>query len=277
MSNENKDINLLKDAPDKLVLKYIPVIRQIISKKLISKGYFSPSDTEDLVQETVERLLRDIPYISKCYNGYSAFKPFFTRVIINKCNELRRKKYRQETKEVVNDSPDNPGIEKKVIYSKKNDFIKLDEELHRMKNDNTDKNAILESEFNYLDIVFRMYSLQKIKLFICLKVLSGRQITVEELNNYNNICEKVVYDSVVAFVKEPEGQTNEKAYRILTDFFNNCEGTDKGKDAIRKWINKMVNEIVKQMNCVTIPPVYNKDNIKGLIEMYFDRKRDENS
>ena len=164
MSNENTDINLLKDAPDKLVLKYIPVIRQFISKKLISKGFFLSSDTEDLVQEVVERLLRDMPYISECYNGYSDFKPFFTRVIINKCNELRRKKYRQETKEVVNDNPDNPGIEKKVVYSKKNDFIKLDEELHRVKNDNTDKKAILESELNYLDIVFRMYSLQKIKL-----------------------------------------------------------------------------------------------------------------
>jgi RNA polymerase sigma factor (sigma-70 family) len=271
MSNENTDINLLKNVPDKLVLRYIPVIRQIISKNLVSKGYFSSSDTEDLVQETVEGLLRDMPNILKCYNGYSAFKPFFIRIIINKCNELRRKKYRQEKKEVVNDSPDNPKIEKRVIYSKKNDFIKLEDELHRVNNNNTDRKAILDSELDYLEVVFRMYPLQKVKLFICLKVFSGRQITIEELKEFNNNCEKHIYNSVIVFMQKSEKQTNEKAYQVLTDFFNHCDGTYKGKDAIRKWINKMVDEIVIQMNCVSIPPVYNKENIMGLIEMYFDR------
>lgn len=276
MNNNDFDISLLNSNPKKLVLKYLPVIKKLVFEKLINKGFFPLQDTEDLIQEVTERLLRDIEKIKSCYNGYSKFKPYFIRIITHKCNEIKRKQYKQETREVVNKNPDKPEFEKKVLYSRRYSYSRLDENQFSG-NNQTDKKIVLESELDRLEVIFRMYPLQGAKLKLCLKLLTGRGLTTEELECYYDGCESSIYSATVDYSQNINAQTKEKGYEILAMFFNCCENKNRGNDSIRKWINKLLQEIVEQMNFVSIPPVYNKENIMGLIELYFEKMHKNNS
>ena len=276
MISKDNDINLLKSNPNSLMIKYKPVIESLVVKKLIKPGYFQFQEKDDIVQEVATGLFHDIEKIRKSFNGYSKFRPFFVRIIINRCEGLRRDVYKQETKKIINDNPDNPTFEKKIVYSKKYSYTGLNINNH-YSNIDTDKEAILGSELEYLDAIFRMYSLQKPKLLICLKLFSGYPITYKDLKFYKNNCEQDIYKRVIEFAENNTDNTKDINYQVLTDFFNCCDKTEKKKDALRKWLTNILSAIIRLLNKDSLSPVYNKQTIMGLISLYFNKKDSPNS
>jgi len=163
-----------------------------------------------------------------------------------------------------------------VFYSKRFDYAILNNK--KLYTDNkTDAGAIIGSELEYLDLIFRMYSLQKAKLLICLKLLSGCTVTKEELKSYNNSCNKDNYKRLIEYSENNKKSAIDKCFQVLTDFFNHCDGTDKKKDAIRKWLSNILSEIIVLLNKDSANKVYDKQNIMGLIGFYFDKKSNCNS
>ena len=272
MSDNGLDIFLLKNNPKKLVVKYKSVIEKMVVKTLVVTGYFQYQDKDDKVQEVITGLLQDIDKIWKSYNGYSKFSSFFIKIIMNRCIELKRKGYRQETMETVDNNPDNPAVEKRVRYFKKHEYTQLSDGYQQTDGNDTDKETTIVSELEYFDVVLRMYVKRKPEVVICLKTLSGYPVSYDDLKLYNNSCEPFIYDNVVNFSKNAKNKTKEDAYKVLSDFFNSCDKTDRKPDAVRKRINIILEDFIEQMNFVSIPPVYNKRNIIGLIGFYFDKK-----
>jgi len=273
MSDKNNDIFLLNNNPKELVLKYIPIIENLVVKKLINPGYSLYQDKDDKVQEVVEGLLKDIEKIRKSYNVYSKFSSYFIQIIKNRCNEIRRKEFRQETREIINDNPDNPGFEKKVVYTKRNIVSQITNNNIPGDSNETDKNLIINSELEYLDLVFRLHPLRKVRLLICLKILTGHKVSEEELKTYINYCSQDVYDTLVGYSEQSGSNTKERGYRFLTEFFNSCDKTSNKKDAIRKEVDKMLADIIMLLNRDSGTPVYDKENIWGLIDLYLEKKR----
>lgn len=268
---------MLNQNPEQLVLKYIPVVESMVIKKLIIPGYFHYQDKEDKVQEIIEGLLNDIEKIRKNYNYHSSFRPYFIQIINNRCGEIRRKAYRQRSIKTLQEDPDNPAYEKKIFYLKKDDYQEFtDINLSDTSND-PDSELIISSELDNLDKIFRLYPIQKPKIIICLKFILGFPISLKELTAYSEYCKKRYYDSIIELSNSYDNQTLEEQYQILTDFFNHCDHTKKQKDALRKWLTKVISEIIQLLNKDANTPVYNKQNIMGLIGFYFDKSRFNNS
>jgi len=272
MDINNQDIYLLENDPNNLVLKYLPVIKNLVAKKLIIPGYMLHQDKDDIVQEIVHGLLKDMGNIREAYNGHAKFEPFFVKIIINRCNEIRRKGFRQETREVKIDNPDNPGFEKKIKYIRRNTVAQILNNNFPENLNETDKNTIISSELEYLDLVFRLYPVRKTRLFIYLKILTGHEVSEVELKTFNNNCDQSVYEGLVEISGQSGRNTKEQCYRALTDFFNCCDKTSKNYDTVRKEVDKVLHEVIIQMNRDSGSQVYDKKNIWSLIELFFEWK-----
>ncbi len=275
MRKEENDIHLLQNSPDKLLLKYIPVIECMVIKKLIHPGYFAYQEKDDLVQEVISGLLGDIEKIRKNFNGISRFSPYFIQIIINKCREIRRKEYRQTTRMAFADDPIHPGYIIQKYFSRKQEFSVPDHVDISYLSSDPERQVTIDAEINNLSRILKLYPFQKHKIIICLKVITDYQVNYEELKSY---CKKLGQREIKTFLRMFEGlenETRDNKFQGLIEFFNHCDKTKKKKDSLRKWLINVLAQIIELMNKDLQPTVYDKENIIGLFGLLFSRNLPE--
>ncbi|NOY50981.1 MAG: sigma-70 family RNA polymerase sigma factor [Chlorobi bacterium] len=275
MINEEDDICLIHHKPEELVCKYRPKIEFLVMNHLIIPGYFKRQEKEDLVQEVSTGLLDNLKNILKSYNGRSKFQPFFVQVIKNKCFEIRRNSYIRETVETIDKNSYKPGYRKEKIFRKKHASVELKKNTVSEKQpgfENTDIAVILKSEIEFLEFLLRHFQDRCPRMTICLKILTGYSVSLEELKQYCKGCAPRVYEKLLGFSNCTDKHTKEQCYQSLTDFFNLCDGRNNNKEAIRKEIIYFLKEIIYHLNSPPEHGNYNQKNILELFSWYFGEK-----
>lgn len=240
------DVYLLNHDPHKLLEHYQPTI-EIIVKKYIARGLFRPQEKDDVVQTINEKLLSGkIAKIQNLYNHTCYLSTYFSKIVSNLCLEIKRR-------------------HKTVPYA-----LSLDEVEPGYQDERADNALMIRDELNRFDRVLRMYYRSRPKLTLCLKLIFHIPLTETDIRDYYPDCpvedqqlltERFGHDRVQATEKE--------VYAAVTPLFNQCEQKRNSPDALRKWLNARIDEVITLLNAGGAGANYDKPALKLLVEQYY--------
>ncbi len=244
MTENDKDIELLHSDPHNLILKYQETVK-IIVKKYILAGVFRSSDFEDIVQEVNSALLVKIPAMQTHYNGMSLFRTYFSVIVRNICMKEHAKINREitiEQKDIIG-LIDRAYVEEKIVFEK---------EIQRFR-------AILS-----------LYYRQRPKLLLCLKLHYRIPLTPEDINLWYPKCSSPDRNILLEnFGENFDKKDYVEIYKIITPLMNENENKSNSVDAVRKWTDSKIHEIIQLLNGNPKKLNYNEDTLKTLVDDFF--------
>ncbi|MFC2132780.1 hypothetical protein ACFLRG_03180 [Bacteroidota bacterium] len=250
MDENEEDIKLLYEAPEKFIIKYQSLIGFIVNSYVIN-GFFNRSDADDHIQSINESLLKKINKIQDQYNYKTKIKTYFSVIVRNNCKEIIRK----TTLKFVD-------IEKVENLS----YV-VSEPIN---------NIVLKQEFDKLNKILMMFNRQRHKLELCLKLIYNIPVKFKDFKNYNSLFEKTSYLEIMKNINPGTELRKKMIYNILAPYFNRFENKNNSGDALRKWLGFKIKEVINILN--GDPPVssYNEESFQILLEKYYcDSTKDE--
>lgn len=248
MSRNSDDTFLLHHDPGSLILKYLEVISIIIQKRLINTGYFLPEEKDDLVQTVCKQLIEKAPSIKKNYNGSSMLITYCSSVINNLCNGMIRELKKQPV--TIHQLPD---------YVEYDGYI-----LERL---------LVNETIDKFGKIMRLYHNKRFKLEFCLKSYFRVRLSSAD---YEYLAPKMQMDPARFFeifndLSENQMLTKNEIYNYLTIIMNELEHVDNGNDAIRKWLNVRIAEILVLLNGNPKSSCFDEETLQILLEKYFSK------
>ena len=244
MTENDKDIALLRSDPHALILKYQETVK-IIVKKYILAGVFKTSDFEDIVQEVNSALLAKIPAVQSQYNGMSLFKTYFSVIVRNICMKE---------------------------YAKTNRNLKIDQENITVFIDraHVEERIVFEEEIQRFRDILSLYYKQRPKLLLCLKLHYRIPLTAEDINLWNPKCNFSDRNILLEkFGSNFDDKDNVEIYKTITPVMNEYEKKSNSVDAVRKWTDSKIHEIIQLLNGNPRKRNYNEDTLKTLVDDFF--------
>lgn len=244
MTDNDRDIRLLQSDPHTLLLKYQETIR-IIVKKYIEGGMFRAPEFEDIVQEINVSLLGKIPAMQRQYNEKSLFKTYFSVIVRNICLKAHRKVHK--------------------------DIDVLQEDLSDYFVENPhEKRSAIGHEVRRFRTVLSLYDTQRPKLLFCLKLYFRIPITPEDVRLWYPYCSGDDQTSLMRHFGCSYDQLSDiDIYRIVTPIMNRNEKRSNSVDAIRKWTDSKIHEIIDLLNGRPKKTNHSVETLKILVDDYF--------
>ena len=158
------------------------------------------------------------------YNGMSLFRTYFSVIVRNICMKEHAKINREVTieQEDITGLIDRACIEEKIVFEK---------EVQRFR-------AILS-----------LYYRQRAKLLFCLKLHYRIPLTPEDINLWYPKCS--FSDRIMLlknFGKNFDGKDDIEIYQLITPLMNENENKSNSVDAVRKWTDSKIHEIIQLLN-----------------------------
>ena len=246
--------------PGDYFLPYSKMIQTIIWFQLIEKGYYCYEDQDELSQLIYLDLLEREENILSSFKNESKFSTFLNTVVTNICRDLRKKKIR--------DNSHQSGTTREESNFIFNNIMSVDF--------TPDQQMVFEEYLQKLKIILSTYPKNRPKIFVCLKALYRLLILLSELptcdlkaNNH-----KLIQDWLVSLNDFSIDMTDQEIYSVLTQIFNHIDGTNKTNDAIRKWIEDRIREIISLLNGNPPQASFDKETFKFLFEYYCKKKEE---
>ena len=244
MTDNEKDITLLHSDPHSLLLKYQETVK-IIVKKYIIAGMFKASDFEDIVQEVSSTLLVKIPAMQAQYNGMSLFKTYFSVIVRNIC----LKEHVKFKKEIAAEQQEIDGL---IDRGHGEDKILIEEEVRRFKN------------------ILSLYYRQRPKLLLCLKLHYRIPLTYEDLSTWYPQCSLQDSETLLRHFGIPfDNEDDLEIFKTLTPVMNKNENKTNSVDAVRKWTDSKIQEIIKLLNGTPQRRSHTEETLKILVDDFF--------
>jgi RNA polymerase sigma factor (sigma-70 family) len=221
MVNNDTDIGMLTDDPGKLLVRYQPIIRQIV-KNLAYQGFLPKRDINDLIQDVNRKLVERLPRIGEQYNNKSKFKTYFSVVIRNLCLEEFRK-----VRLVAEPQPE--------IYEQTSTESATDQ-------------LIIREEYGRLLRALRLFGRERNALWITLRCFSDLPVYADDLLGFEMAPEPDVRSQLATQLNSASYQSKREKMDALTELFNQLERKARTSDALRKWISSRLDELVILMN-----------------------------
>ena len=245
------DVDLLYNNPKQLIVNYQPLIQKIVLQ-FKNKGFLTLHETEDLIQSINEELLiSKIKVIQKQYNGTSYLATYFSKIVYNLCLERLR------------------------IHRRRKDFIDLQKrEIVPSNPVDQTNDLIIDEEVKRLSIIMRLNFTNRMKLEICLLALNGWPFK-EILLQYCGSLPRRYIERAEKIERQYNSLNKKDIYADLIFLFNYCEKKSIKADALRKWVDARINEIIKLMNNKLDDlnvSHYNHETIYLLFDKYFEKK-----
>lgn len=244
MSENQSDLEMLEQNPGQLVLKYQPLIETIVNL-FIRAGNFRAEGREEIIQHVNLTLLLKIDSIKKQYNGSSQLITYFSAVIRNICLQKVRDGDREILREAV------PEYDVNIPY--------VDNKFNKM---------MLEQEYDLLEKLFRSYYKQRYKLELCMKLYFRIPFSFSDFSNYSPEMDPEDYQRIAKTLEGP-GVSDRLMFETLTPLMNRTESKDNTWDALRRWMDLKINEMVRIMNGNPLRANYNRETFQILVEKYY--------
>jgi len=246
-SLNKKEIELLYKDPRSLIIAYQPVIK-IIIQRYMQTGFIKVHDKDDYLQHVNEELLKRVEKIQKNFNGKAQLRTYISVIIRNICLELIKKN--QMSHEDITESKNiEEGSEETL------------------------SGIIIEQEFYRFQKILMLFSKQKARLELCLKILYRIPVSQKDLEAYYPGLKEKDYQKALKNIDPQKTYTDKEVYELITPFLNECEKKDNTADAVRKWTKLKIDELIELMNGNPKRANYNKETIQILLEKYYSQKK----
>ncbi len=250
VERNQEDKRLLQEDPDGLIVRYQPSI-EIIVIDFIRRGLFDWQDKSEVMQMVNERLIGEkIPKMQQQYDGSAFVITYFSQIVRNLCLEIHRKQSRKAKPQVQQDLEEvvipDPGV-------------------------NVLEKIAIEQERERLAAILRMYARSKAKLVLCLKLFSRVAVSINDLEDCFGALERRDILAIhQQFGHAYDDMTDKAIYAYITPFFNRSDGKQNSPDALRKWIQAKVEEIILLMNGKPKQANYEPETLKILVRNYYE-------
>jgi len=239
MNKSDIDIKLLHEDPERLLIKYQPVIR-IIVRSLAYQGYLPRRDMADLVQEVNRKLLERFQKIRGQYNGKCKFKTYFSVVVRHLClEEFRKLRIVAEPKE--------------EMYEEASGESAAD-------------NLIIMQEFNRLQRALNLFTGERPALWAAFRFMADLPITADQLTGFEIDPGVEGREELAAELNSAVRIQKKEKMEVLSRVFSRLEKKSRAADAIRKWYSSRVEELVGLMNGNPPHSAYTAETLQILIE-----------
>lgn len=241
--NNRIEEELLKERPDDLIVKYQEIVR-IIVKKYITSKMFRAGDFDDIVQMVNEDILKKIATIQRQYNGTALLKTYFSAIVRNSCLKIYQKQ-RLEVKTLALEEED--PIEEETVSNK----LEIEHDVERLQR------------------VFRYYHRKMGRVVLCLKLYFQVPIERKDILDWFAACsEEDIVNLLECFEFVQLKRTAKQVYQIITPVLNKYEGKKNTEDAVRRWTEDRIHEIIRVLNGRRGRSKYDKETLKILLEQH---------
>lgn len=229
-SNETA-VRLLQNDPQQFVLAWQKTIRIIVLKYQTS-GLFSPAEVDDVCQFVNQRLLESIiDRMQQQFDGSVRMVTYFSRIVQNLCLEYRRK-------------------------NRKMNRIEIQEEHLTVDPDHS--KLLIADEISRLKMILRLFDRRRPKLILLLKLYVRKPLTPESTDQFCPDGKIALKKRILEqFSGDYQSLGDKEIYAAVLPFFIDCEKKNRSADALRKWTDEKVNDIVALLNGQ--PPQRNYD------------------
>ncbi|MFA6127534.1 MAG: sigma-70 family RNA polymerase sigma factor [Bacteroidales bacterium] len=221
MLKNDVDIRLLRDSPDKLLIRYQPIIR-IIVKNLAFQGYLPKRDINDLIQEVNRKLIERLPRIRDQYNNKSQFRTYFSVVIRNLCMEDFRKL--------------------RVVTEPQSDIYE-----QTTAETSTDQ-LVIRQEFERLKRALRLFGQESQSIWIVLRTFADLDVTAADLEGFDVDPGPGIREQLAVRLNEACQLQKREKMEALSAVFSRLDRKPRTADAVRKWSASRIDELLVLMN-----------------------------
>jgi len=239
MQGNDIDIRLLQEDPEKLLIRYQPIIRVIV-RNLAFQGCLAKRDVNDLVQEVNSKLIERLPRICQSYNYKSQFKTYFSVVVRNLClEELRKVRLVEEPQSEVYEQSTTGSL--------------------------TDQ-LVIRQEYDRLRRALRMFGKEQPALWVVLRNFADMPISPEDFNGFEPKVDPDTRNRLAQLLNETILKQKQEKLEVLSTVFNQIEPKARTADALRKWASSRLDELVDLMNGNPPRSAYTIDILYILLE-----------
>ncbi len=220
--------------------------------RYVSKSCIPKREKEDVEMAILEKILNQQEKINASFQNKSSIKTYYIAIINRMCCEVIRSESRHWYS--VSD------IEVELVANQKSSMIM-----------NGEMQTIIKSEIKRLHRVMLFFNGERTKILLFLKYFFIIPIEENEIKNYA----KQNFPKVNSLFNQDESLTQSERYQRMAEIINIVEEKEVKGDAVRMWLNKQIEMILKRMN------IYNdsnhcKESLKIMMEMtnpYFQSTR----
>ncbi len=240
MDQNQIEIDLLKQDPQKLLLHYQSIIWTIV-RGFYSKGMVRYREQEDLVQEINRKLLERMPRICAQYNNSSKLRTYFSVIIRNMCLEEYRKI------NMVSDTDPLPYLKTEASETPVDLFL-------------------YKQEYERLQRVMIMFHHEQARLNLLIKVINNLVVSEKDLDLFSGERSKADKNQLLEDINYSRDQMKKRKYDQISKVLFSLEGKQTTPESLRKWYSNRLDECLKLLNGNPPTSTYTADSLGLLLE-----------
>jgi hypothetical protein len=133
-----------------------------------------------------------------------------------------------------------------------------------------EEKIVFEKEIQRFRAILNLYYRQRPKLLLCLKLHYRIPLTPEDINLWYPKCSSPDRSILLEhFGSNFDGKDDVEIYKIITPIMNENENKSNSVDAVRKWTDSKIHEIIRLLNGNPKKLNYNEDTLRTLVDDFF--------
>ncbi|MEL6559361.1 MAG: hypothetical protein AAFQ94_14315 [Bacteroidota bacterium] len=249
MDNE-KACFLLKTAPKELIASdYFQNSISKVLNRLIGKGVIKRQEKEDFTQELniafIQKKIFDVQ--RNFQSSYGSLGPYIEMSIYRKALDIAKNEK-----------------QKKSLFSEQVQAI----DFVGSESISTENTEFIINELKRLEIYFQLFHDKKPKLILLLKLFARICLENKDLKNYYLfVSDGMTIDLLLIFGVPYYEKLDKEIYQEILPLIQLAEKKSLTADALRKWINDRISEIIKALNSGRF--IYDKESVRNLMQFHF--------
>ena len=251
--------------PGDYFLAHLSLIGKIIRNFLIRKGVFYTDQEKEIAQQINELLLVREKNILGKYKGKAKFTTYLATVVVHLCSEVWNADNRHRRRFIPF-----------TLFQKSNTNTDPAPYLPESLSDASSQ-LVIKDTIRELEMILRTYPRDRIRMEFCFKAVFHLPLSLEGLSPTplpSDILPEI--EKHLTALNNHQGKaTKTVVYQHLNAIFHLTRQTSTTDDAIRKWINERMSQIIDLLNGDPPEHAFDRDTFQYLYE-YFCMNQQQN-
>ena len=251
--------------PGDYFLSYLSLIGRVIRNFLIHKGVFCPDHEKEVAQQINELLLVREKNILGRYKGKAKFTTYLSVVVVHLCSEVWNADYRHRRRFI-------PFTLFQKSKTNTDPALYLPEILS-----DASSQLVIRDTIRELEMILRTYPRDRKRMEFCFKAVFHLPVTLEDLSPpaIPSTIQPEIEKHLTALNNHQRKTTKTVVYQHLNAIFRLTRQASTTDDAIRKWIDERMLQIIDLLNGDPPEHAFTRETFQYLYE-YFSMNQPQN-